>query len=129
LIGRASFDTVAAVLHIAWRQGMLAGLGDSHRHAHGRSWLVEYIKGDVLVTEDLKRILGTTLQLGPRAGSMSTSTPLLGAIPELDSMAVVTLITALEEQFGITVDDDEIDASTFETLGSLVQFVEAKMNC
>ena len=38
------------------------------------------------------------------------------------------LITALEEHFGITVADDEIGASTFETLGSLTQFIEQKLS-
>jgi hypothetical protein len=47
--------------------------------------------------------------------------PLLGSLPELDSMAVVTLIGALEEHFGIMVDDDDISASTFATLGSLAR--------
>jgi len=41
---------------------------------------------------------------------------------------VVNLITALEEHFGITVADDEIGASTFETLGSLTQFIERKLS-
>ena len=77
--------------------------------------------------EDVKRIVSTTLQLGARSNAMNASTPLLGAIPELDSMAVVSLITALEEQFGITVEDDEIGADTFETLGSLTSFVEQKL--
>jgi acyl carrier protein len=58
---------------------------------------------------------------------MNAATRLLGAIPELDSMAVVSLITALEEQFCIAVDDDEIGAATFETLGSLAAFVEQKL--
>jgi len=55
-------------------------------------------------------------------------TPLLGAIPELDSMAVVALITAIEERFGFTVDDDEIDGSVFTTLGSLIDFVQGKLD-
>jgi acyl carrier protein len=42
-------------------------------------------------------------------------------------MAVVGLITALEEHFGIIVDDDEISADTFESLGSLASFVEEKV--
>jgi acyl carrier protein len=42
-------------------------------------------------------------------------------------MAVVGLITSLEERFGIVVDDDDIDGSTFETVGSLVDFVAARM--
>jgi acyl carrier protein len=52
---------------------------------------------------------------------------LLGAIPELDSMAVVSLITSLEEQLGLTVDDDEIDGETFATVGSLTDFVAGKL--
>jgi len=45
----------------------------------------------------------------------------------LDSMAVVTLITTLEEQLGITVEDDEIDGATFATVGSLVDFVTQQL--
>jgi acyl carrier protein len=59
---------------------------------------------------------------------MDASTPLLGAIPELDSMAVVHVITALEEHFGISVADDEIGATAFATLGTLSAFVEQKLN-
>ena len=56
-----------------------------------------------------------------------SDTQLLGAIPELDSMAVVSLIAGLEDRFGITVDDDEIEGSTFATVGSLVEFVDGKL--
>ncbi len=52
---------------------------------------------------------------------------LLGAVPEFDSMAVVALLTNLEERFGFTVDDDEVDGSTFATVGSLASFVRAKL--
>jgi len=52
---------------------------------------------------------------------------LLGNLPELDSMAVVSIITALEEYYGFVVHDDEISGETFATLGSLVAFVEAKL--
>jgi acyl carrier protein len=41
-------------------------------------------------------------------------------------MAVVQLIGALEEQFGFAIDDDEISAATFATLGSLTDFVRLK---
>lgn len=54
-------------------------------------------------------------------------TALMGAIPEFDSMAVVTILTTLEEQFGFIIDDDEVDASIFETVGALVDFVEEKV--
>ena len=58
---------------------------------------------------------------------LGSGSPLLGAIPELDSMAVVTVLTMLEERFGFTVADDEIDGSAFATVGSLVDFVKSKL--
>lgn len=77
--------------------------------------------------DEVKNVLIDTLNLGPAGQALQADSPLLGSLPELDSMAVVTLIGALEEHFGITVDDDDISASTFETLGSLAAFVSAKM--
>ena len=79
------------------------------------------------VTKEVLRILDEVLSLNGRAASFTQDTPLLGAIPELDSMAVVTLITTLEEQFGLVVDDDDIDGATFATVGSLVEFVNSKL--
>ena len=79
------------------------------------------------VLEEVARTLDDVLSLGGRAASFGPGTPLLGAIPELDSMAVVSLITTLEERFGIAVDDDDIDGSTFASVGTLVDFVSAKL--
>jgi acyl carrier protein len=75
---------------------------------------------------EVKTILIDVLNLGDAGQSLEADSPLLGSLPELDSMAVVTLIGALEEHFGIVVDDDDISASTFETLGSLAAFVAQK---
>ncbi|GAB3433944.1 acyl carrier protein [Massilia solisilvae] len=75
---------------------------------------------------DVKNVLIDVLNLGPAGEALTAESPLLGSLPELDSMAVVTLLGALEERFGIAVDDDDISASTFETLGSLAKFVEEK---
>ena len=80
-----------------------------------------------MVEQQVRAILRDTLQLGDRANRLGERSGLLGSIPELDSMAVVTVITALEDQFGFVVEDDEISADTFETFGSLVQFVESKV--
>ncbi|MDP3287802.1 MAG: acyl carrier protein [Methyloversatilis sp.] len=71
----------------------------------------------------LRELLRQELDLGARADILVDDTPLLGAIPELDSMAVIAVITALEEQFGVTLDDADIDGSTFATFGALHQFV------
>ncbi len=79
------------------------------------------------VTQEVLRVLDEVLSLNGRSASFTRNTPLLGAIPELDSMAVVSLITSLEDQFGLVVDDDDIDGSTFATVGSLADFVSVKL--
>ena len=80
------------------------------------------------ITKEVLRILDEVLSLQGRSAAFTRDTPLLSAIPELDSMAVVTLITSLEEQLGVIVDDDDIDGDTFGTVGSLVDFVNAKLS-
>lgn len=72
-------------------------------------------------------ILDEVLNLRGRSAGFDRGTPLLGSIPELDSMAVATVITSLEECFGFAVSDDEIDGATFETVGTLADFVKAKL--
>jgi acyl carrier protein len=78
--------------------------------------------------EEVRNILADVLSLGERKNSLKEDSVLLGNIPELDSMAVVNIITALEEHYDISVDDDEISAKTFATLGSLTHFVEQKLS-
>lgn len=77
--------------------------------------------------EELTAVLTETLSLGERGKNLTAQSLLLGSLPELDSMAVVHLITALEDRFGITVEDDDISARTFETVGSLADFVDSKL--
>jgi len=81
-----------------------------------------------MTLEELKDIVGEVLQLGDRVASFDRNTGLLGNIPEFDSMAVVAVITALEDSYSIELDDDEITADIFETLGSLCDFVSEKVS-
>jgi acyl carrier protein len=76
---------------------------------------------------ELLKLIDTTLNLGGRGLAFTEDTPLMGAVPELDSMGVVSLLTAFEDRLGISVDDDEIDGSLFETFGSLLAFVDGKL--
>lgn len=80
-----------------------------------------------MYVDQIKTLLTDVLSLGDAGATMNADTPLLGALPELDSMAVVNVMAALEDQFGIAIDDDDIGASTFETVGSLAAFVEARV--
>lgn len=79
------------------------------------------------VEAQVLRVLDEVLSLGGRGAAFNRDTHLLGAIAELDSMAVVNLITTLEDQLGIMVADDDIDGDTFATVGSLIDFVEQRI--
>jgi acyl carrier protein len=81
----------------------------------------------VNVEQEVLRMLDQVLSLNGRAATFTRETALLGAIPELDSMAVVSLITGLEEQFGIAVDDDDISGDTFANVGTLTDFVAERL--
>ena len=79
------------------------------------------------IATEVVKVLDEILRLGDRAGKLRPDSALLGAIPELDSMAVVSILTLVEERFGIVVEDDEMDGSIFATVGSFTDFVSAKM--
>jgi len=75
----------------------------------------------------VKESLGLSLQIQDKTKGFTDQTRLLGDLPELDSMAVLTVITGLEDHFGIVIEDDEISAETFETVGNLVALVCDKL--
>ena len=77
--------------------------------------------------EELKALIGEVLQISDRMDKLGENDILLGGIPEFDSMAVVSLLTVIEENYGIMIDDDEVSADNFETIGSLLQFVNSKV--
>jgi acyl carrier protein len=87
----------------------------------------EHLEPALDIKPEILSLLDEILSLNGRAATFKEDTALLGVLPELDSMAVVALITGMEERFGITVDDDEIDGATFATVGSLIEFIQAKL--
>jgi len=74
----------------------------------------------------VKEVVVATLGVQERADAIDADTPLLGSLPELDSMAVLVLVHDLEEAFGIVVEDEDLSADIFETLGALAAFVDRK---
>jgi len=79
------------------------------------------------VDETLRAVLVDVLGIAAdRVAGFGEATPLFGALPEFDSMAVAGLLTELEERLGITIDDDEVDADMLESYGSLLTFTRAK---
>jgi acyl carrier protein len=90
------------------------------RHPHG-------IRKLMTTFDRVRQIVGESLELGERTSTLGPETALLGNIPEFDSLAVLGVITALEKSFGIQFEDDDITGETFETLGNLAAFVQAKL--
>lgn len=79
-----------------------------------------------LTLETVKMIIVRILGIQDRAHSLDSSTPLFGSMPELDSLAVVELAASLEEEFGFEIDDEDFTGETFETLGTLADYVERR---
>jgi len=75
------------------------------------------------ITQEVKQLLIETLSLDIQPEEMDDDALLLGDIPEFDSMAIVSVITALEENYGFTSSDDELTADVFESITSVVDFV------
>ena len=75
----------------------------------------------------LKAIIRDTLDIGARAEALTLDSPLLGSLPELDSIAIIHLIAAIEHYFDVVVEDDEVSAETFETLANLSAFIDSKL--
>jgi acyl carrier protein len=92
----------------------------SNTHLHRGFTLSNHVRQVLAMLDD-------TLNLNGRSAGFTRETPLLGALPELDSMAVAALITAIEETFGVSIADDDIDGSTFESVGSLSDFIATKL--
>ena len=81
------------------------------------------------IADAVRSVLIDTLGIsGSRAAAFDTDTLLFGALPELDSMAVATVLTEIEDRLHIVIDDDDIDAETFETFGNLVAFTQGKID-
>lgn len=78
---------------------------------------------EAIVRDVLRDVLGLSDE---RAAGMTDATPLFGALPELDSLAVANVLTEMEDRLGILIEDDDIDGETLESFGTLIAFARAK---
>jgi len=79
------------------------------------------------VEKTVRAVLRDVLALSEdRVAAFDDTTPLFGALPELDSMAVASVLTEIEDRLGIMIDDDEVDGEMLETFGALTAFAAAK---
>ncbi len=82
-------------------------------------------------TEQLRAllpVLDESLELQGRASSFSADTPLLGALPQLESLGLINLLAAIQERLGCPISDDDLSAEVFSTVGTLAQWVQQVQN-
>ncbi len=84
----------------------------------------EIIDVDACIRAVLVDVLGVSRE---RAAKFDDESGLFGSLPELDSMAVASLLTEIEDRLGIMIDDDDVDGEMLESFGSLKAFAEAKV--
>jgi acyl carrier protein len=79
--------------------------------------------------EILSRIQGLLVRLRlVRAGeSLGEDVGLLGQGIGLDSIEVLRVVAALEEEFDLTIDDRSLRPEVFATIGALVGFIEERI--
>lgn len=82
-----------------------------------------YTQVETTVRAVLADVLGLSAE---RVAGFTATTPLFGALPELDSMAVAGVLTEIEDRLGILIEDDEVDGDMLETFGALVEFAAGK---
>ncbi len=84
-------------------------------------------EGKAEIDTTIRAVLKDVLALSEdRVAEFNDETPLFGALPELDSMAVAGVLTEIEDRLGIMIDDDEVDGEMLETFGALTSFAAAK---
>ncbi len=94
-------------------------------HLQGAQLSNHSAKAEKAVRGVLRDVLGISAD---RVADFTRDTELFGALPELDSMAVAGLLTELEDRLDIMIDDDDVDAEIFATLGDLVDFATGKLS-
>lgn len=74
-----------------------------------------------LAPEQLVQLTTLMQRLLPdhKVSDWSPNTPILGAIPEFDSMMLANLLAGMESSFDLTIDDSLLSIESFESWGSL----------
>ena len=95
--------------------------------SRAQSGIAVHIDDEDQVDATVRAVLRDVLGLdAARVATFRSDTPLFGALPELDSMAVAGLLTELEDRLGVLIEDDEVDGEMLETFGALVRFMASK---
>lgn len=80
------------------------------------------------IAASLEQVLRKALGQKALPARLTDDTPLLGGVSGFDSLAVLAILTGIRETFGCSIDESEISAEVFESVGTLRRFVEARLD-
>ncbi|MEX0805588.1 MAG: acyl carrier protein [Candidatus Binatia bacterium] len=76
------------------------------------------------IEEKIKQLLISDLKVSPATiADTNSATPLLGRGIGLDSVETMALVVSLEEEFEISIPDDELTVDLFKSVGSLTDYI------
>jgi acyl carrier protein len=76
----------------------------------------------------IREIIRNQFQRGAdHSKDLDIHTPILGKGLGLDSLEALVLVTKIENVFGIEIDDDELNVTLFDNIGTLAEHVKKKL--
>lgn len=83
--------------------------------------------GTVRIEARVRRVIVQALELAVPPEDLPDSEPLFGGGLGGDSIGALEVVFGLEREFGIEVGDDELRPELFESVASLVRYVDEKL--
>ena len=79
------------------------------------------------ITSRLKDLLYKKLDIDAKAEELNETTPLMEYGLGVDSVSTMEFIVALENEFGIEIDEAEVNPAIFSTINSVAAYISRKI--
>ena len=76
------------------------------------------------ISDRIREFIITELMFEDSSATLSDDTPLLEGV--IDSLGLMQMISFIEEEFDVAIDDAEVTASNFRTVADIERLVEQK---
>lgn len=76
------------------------------------------------ISDKIKEFIVTELMFEDSAASLADDTPLLDGV--IDSLGLMQMISFIEEEFDVAVEDSEVTATNFRTVSDIERLVQQK---
>ena len=77
------------------------------------------------ISDRIKEFIVTELMFEDSSATLTDDTPLLEGV--IDSLGLMQMISFIEEEFDVAIDDAEVTASNFRTVADIQRLVKQKV--